>query len=321
MKTVLRVALILIGLALLVLGAWLHAPDKSRADLEPLYLARPGDMVDVAGTRLHIRDTGPRDAPAVILIHGFGSSLHTWEPWALGLDDALRVIRLDLPGSGLSPPDPADDYSDDHVIDLLLAMMDRLGVQRASFVGNSVGGRLAWTMAAVHPDRVERLVLVSPDGFASPGFEYGKAPDVPFIMQAMRYVLPRGMLKSNIAVGYADPAALTDPTVTRYRDLMLAPGARQAMLDRMEQTVLRDPVPMLRRIRAPVLLVWGEKDGMIPFSNAADYQRALSDVRLVSFPDLGHLPQEEAPTESLPPVRDFLLAGPSATATATITKP
>jgi len=319
MKTVLWVVLILIGLALLGLGAWLYAPDKSRADLEPAYLARPSDMIDVAGTRLHVRDTGPRDAPAVILIHGFGSSLHTWEPWAEGLDDRLRVIRLDLPGSGLSPPDPANDYTDDHVIAQLLALMDRLGVQRASFVGNSIGGRLAWTMAAEHPERVERLVLISPDGFSSPGFEYGKAPDVPFIMQAMRYVLPRGMLKANIAVGYADPAALTEPTVTRYRDLMLAPGARKAMLDRMEQTVLRDPVPMLRRIQAPVLLVWGQKDGMIPFANAADYQSNLADVRLVSFPDLGHLPQEEAPARSLPPVRAFLLGEP--TETATITKP
>ncbi|CAL1692803.1 2-succinyl-6-hydroxy-2,4-cyclohexadiene-1-carboxylate synthase [Brevundimonas subvibrioides] len=317
MKTVLRVIGVLIGLGLLGLGAWLYAPDKSRADLEPLYLARPDDMIEVAGTRLHVRDTGPRDAPAVILIHGFGSSLHTWEPWAAALDDDLRVIRLDLPGSGLSPPDPTGNYGDDRVIALVLAMMDRLGVQRAAFVGNSVGGRLAWTMAAEHPDRVERLVLVSPDGFASPGFEYGKAPDVPFIMQAMRYVLPRGMLKSNIAVGYANPTALTEPTVTRYRDLMLAPGARQAMLDRMEQTVLRDPVPMLGQITAPVLLVWGEEDGMIPFSNAADYQRALSDVRLVSFPELGHLPQEEAPMRSLPPVRDFLRDAPSATGTIT----
>jgi pimeloyl-ACP methyl ester carboxylesterase len=311
MKTLVRVILALTGISLLGLGLWLYAPDKSRADLEPLYLDRPGDMMEVSGTRLHVRDTGPRDAPAVILIHGFGSSLHTWEPWADVLDDDLRVIRLDLPGSGLSPPDPTGDYRDDHVISLLLAMMDQLGVRHASFIGNSVGGRLAWTMAAEHPERIDRLVLISPDGFASPGFEYGKTPDVPFVMQAMRFVLPRGMLKANIAVGYADPEALTEPTVTRYRDLMLAPGARQAMLDRMEQTVLRDPMPMLRGIQAPVLLVWGQKDGMIPFANAADYQRTLSDVRLVSFPDLGHLPQEEDPAGSLPPVRDFLTASRS----------
>jgi len=126
-------------------------------------------------------------------------------------------------------------------------------------------------------------------------------------MGLMRYTLPRGMLKSNIVVGYGDPAALTEPTVTRYRDLMLAPGARQAMLDRMEQTVLRDPVPLLQRIQAPVLVVWGAKDAMIPVTNAQDYLRILTDARQVIFPDLGHLPQEEAPARSLPPVRDFLL--------------
>ncbi|MBX9615643.1 MAG: alpha/beta fold hydrolase [Caulobacteraceae bacterium] len=308
MKAVVLTGIVVLVVALVATTVWLWTPDKTRPELEALYLARPGDMITVAGTRLHVRDTGPREAPAVILLHGFGASLHTWEPWAEVLDDDLRVIRLDLPGAGLSPPDPTGDYTDARVTTLLRDLMDQLGLQRASLVGNSVGGRLAWTLAAEHPDRVERLVLIAPDGFASPGFEYGKAPEVPWIMGLMRYTLPRGMLRANIVVGYADPAALTEPTLTRYRDLMLAPGARQAMLDRMEQTVLRDPAPLLGRITAPVLLVWGEQDAMIPFSNARDYQRALADVRLVSFPDLGHLPHEEAPAQSLPPVRAFLLA-------------
>lgn len=306
MKVVVLAGLGLLLAACVSAAAWLWTPDRSRSGLEALYLARPGDMVTVAGTRLHVRDTGPSDAPAVILLHGFGASLHTWEPWAEALDDDLRVIRLDLPGAGLSPPDPTGDYTDARVIALLLALMDQLDLERASLVGNSVGGRVAWTFAAEHPDRVERLVLISPDGFASPGFEYGKAPEVPWVMGLMRHALPRSLLRDNIAVGYADPAALTDPTLTRYHDLMRAPGARQAMLDRMEQTVLRDPLPLLRRIPVPVLLVWGEQDAMIPFSNARDYQEGLNDVRLVSFPDLGHLPHEEAPARSLPPVRAFL---------------
>lgn len=304
-----RIVVIVVGLLLVVLiagAAWLWTPDKSRADLEAAYLARPSDMVAVVDTRLHVRDTGPRDAPAVILIHGFGASLHTWEPWAEALDDDFRVIRLDLPGSGLSPPDPTGDYTDTRSTALLLDLMDRLNVRRAAVVGNSIGGRIAWTFAAQHPDRVTRLVLISPDGFASPGFDYGRPPEVPAMLGLMRYALPRGLLKSNIAVGYADPAALTEPTVTRYHDLMRAPGARDALLKRMEQTVLRDPVPLLARIQAPVLLVWGEQDAMIPFANATDYRRTLADARLVSFPTLGHLPHEEDPALSLPPVRAFL---------------
>jgi pimeloyl-ACP methyl ester carboxylesterase len=87
---------------------------------------------------------------------------------------------------------------------------------------------------------------------------------------------------------------------------MLAPGVRDAMIARMEQARLEDPEPLLRRIAAPTLLVWGEKDAMIPLANADDYLRLLPDGRLVAFPDLGHVPQEEAPALSLQPVKAFL---------------
>jgi len=309
MKTVLLVIGVVVLLGLVGIAAWAWTPDRSRADLEADYLRDPGDMIEVGGTRLHVRDDGPREAPTVILIHGLGSSLHTWEPWAQALQDQFRVIRLDLPGAGLSPPDPTGDYTDARTMALLIALQDRLGVERASLVGNSIGGRIAWTYAATHPERVDRVVLISPDGFASPGFEYGQPPDVPGLLGLMQVALPRGMLRSNIAVGYADPAALTDATLTRYHDLMRAPGGREALIARMKQTVLVPPEPLLQRIEAPVLLLWGEKDAMIPFANAADYQRVLPDSRLVALPTLGHLPMEEDPALSLPPVRAFLCEG------------
>ncbi|PZO03390.1 MAG: alpha/beta hydrolase [Alphaproteobacteria bacterium] len=307
MRQILLVAFCL-AVVLIALVVWLWTPDVSREFLEAKYLRVPQDMVVVEGTSIHIRETGPRDAPVVILLHGFGASLHTWDPWAEGLQDRFRVIRFDLPGSGLSPPDSTGKYTDARAMALILGLMERAGIEKASLVGNSVGGRIAWTFAARHPERVEGLVLISPDGFASPGFEYGKPPEVPAVMKLMRYALPRFMLRANIAVGYADPAALTDPVVERYHDLMLAPGARNAMLERMEQTVLTDPVPLLEQIAAPTLMVWGEQDAMIPYSNAKDYRRHIADVRLVSFPDLGHLPHEEDPGSSLPAVRDFLMA-------------
>lgn len=309
MKTVFLVIGGVVACALLAVAVWAWTPDRPRAALEALYLRNPGDMVEIGGTRLHVRVDGPRDAPAVILIHGLGSSLHTWEPWAQALKDEFRVIRLDLPGAGLSPPDPTGDYTDARTMALLAALQDRLGVERASIIGNSIGGRIAWTYAATRPERVDRVVLISPDGFASPGFEYGQPADVPGILGLTTVALPRGMLKSNIAVGYADPAALTEADLTRYHDLMRAPGARTALLARMRQTVLVPPEPLLRRIEAPVLLLWGEKDAMIPFDNAADYQRVLPDSRLVALPALGHLPMEEDPEASLPPVRAFLCEG------------
>lgn len=295
-----------VSLLLLGLGYWLWTPDKPLAVLKARYLEAPEDMITVLGTRLHVRDRGPQDAPAVIMIHGFGSSLHTWSEWSQQLSSDFRVISFDLPGSGLSAPDAEGDYTDARSLAILSALMQHLGITRADLIGNSIGGRIAWRFAAAHPDKVRRLVLVSPDGFASPGYDYGKAAEVPAIAGVMRYVLPKFMLRMNLAPAYADPNRLSPETVTRYYDLMLGPGTRQAVIDRMKQTVLVPPAPRLRKIDAPVLLLWGEKDAMIPISNAADYQQALSNVSLARLPNLGHTPQEEDPDRSLAPVREFL---------------
>ncbi len=292
--------------ALLAAGLWLYQPDRPRAALLDRYAGPPSAFLEVAGVTLHLRDTGPRDAPAVILIHGFGASLHTWEDWAAILEREFRVIRFDLPGFGLTGPDPTGDYTDARSLAVITALMDRLGIARAAILGSSMGGRIAWTFAAERPDRVERLVLMAPDGFASHGRGYGVQPRVPVVAKLLPHVMPMPMLRSTTRAAYGDPATLTEPVLQRYRDMLLAPGVRQAILDRIAQNVLADPEPYLRRITAPTLLVWGEKDGMVPVSNAADYQRLLADSRLVAFPGIGHVPQEEAPARTLEPVAAFL---------------
>jgi pimeloyl-ACP methyl ester carboxylesterase len=306
MKLAATLVLPLLLVATLAAAWWLYTPDKSRAVLEAKYLNGPGDYLDVAGLRLHVRDSGAREAPAVILLHGFGSSLHTWEPLARALSAEYRVIRFDLPGFGLTGVDPSGDYTDARSVLVLGALMERLGLARASLIGNSIGGKIAWNFAALHPERVDRLVLISPDGFASPGFEYGKKPHVPPLVRLMRYALPAFMVRQSLAPAYGDPAMLTDELVARYHELMLAPGVRGAMIARMEQVMLEVPVPMLRRIQAPTLLLWGEKDAMIPVANAADYLREMSDARLATFPGLGHVPQEEAPDLTSAEIRRFL---------------
>ena len=299
-------AAVMVLTALTLLSLWLWTPDVPRARLEARYMDSPADLRSVGPWQLHVRQSGPPDAPAMVLLHGFGSSLQTWDVWAKGLATTHRVVRIDLPGSGLSPPDPAHDYRDERSLAMLIALMDSLGLQRTSLVGHSMGGRIAWTFAAKFPERVDKLVLVAPDGFASFGFEYGKPMVVPATLGLMRHVLPKPLLRMNLKSAYARPEALSDAVTTRYHDLILAPGARQAMLDRLRQTVLQEPLPLLRQIKAPTLLVWGEADAMIPLSNAQDYLQALQSSRLVSWPQVGHLPQEEAAELSLKAVADFL---------------
>lgn len=293
----------LLVLAFAALALWLYAPDKPRAALEAAY---PGEYRQVLGLRVRLLDTGPREAPALILLHGFGSSLDTWEPWARALSAKYRVIRLDLPGFGLTGPDPTGNYSDERTLAILAGLMDQLALPKATLIGNSLGGRFAWEFATRYPQRVTKLVLISPDGFASPGFTYGKAPEVPLMLEAMPWVGPRSLIRANLAPAWAHPDALPDTVLERYRDMLLAPGVRRAILDRTRQTVITDPAARLRSITAPTLLLWGEEDHMIPVQNAQDYLRLLPNAQLVRLPGMGHVPFEEAPAAALPPLERFL---------------
>lgn len=286
--------------------AWLWTPDRPRAALEARYAAPPSRFVEVLGLRLHLRDTGPRDAPAVLFLHGFGSSLHTWEDWAAALETDRRVLRIDLPGFGLTGPDPTGDYSDERAIAVLAALLDQLGVARVDLVGSSMGGRIAWRFAAAEPARVRRLVLMAPDGFAIDPERYGRTGRVPLLMQALPYTLPKRLLRGGMAPAYANPDSFTEETVERYHAMMLAPGVRRAIIDRMAGHVLPRPEPFLRGLAMPVLLLWGAEDRMVPATHAADYAALLPDSRTVTLPGLGHVPMEEDPGRALAPLRDFL---------------
>ena len=303
------VGLLLLLLALVGVG-WAWTPDKPRAELEALYAGAPSEFSAVMGLRVHLRDSAPGDTsgkPVVLMLHGFGSSLHSYEAWAAGLAATHRVIRLDLPGAGLTGADPSGDYSDERGIEVLAALLTQRGVVRATVLGHSMGGRLAWRFAAARPDRVDRLVLVAPDGFASAGFDYGKAPDVGVLAQLMTVALPKAVLRLSLAPAYAQPeVVMTDAVVTRYHDLMLAPGVRPAIIARLQQLNLLPPEPLLRNIQAPTLLLWGESDQMIPIANAQDYLKALPNARLVALPGVGHVPQEEAAAAGLAALQAFL---------------
>ena len=298
--------LLFLLLVLLAGGWWLYVPDEDRAALEQRWAPAPSQFVEVAGIRLHLRDTGPRDAPAIILLHGFGSSLHTWEGWAPAMEARYRMIRFDLPGFGLTGADPEADYSDARAHAILIALMDRLGVRRATLLGSSMGGRIAWSFASAHPERTDRLVLLAPDGFASPGIDYGRSGKVPLLLRVLPYVLPDFMLRPSIAPAYAQPEQIPEETFQRYRAMMLAPGVRQASVDRTGGHILNPPEPLLARIQAPTLLLWGDQDRMIPPSNARDYLREIPNARLVLLPGLAHVPMEEAAGDSVAVVMEFL---------------
>ena len=286
---------------------YLWTPDKSKSELEKIYSSPKNAYVNALGVNIHYQDTGPSKNPIPILfLHGFGASLQTWDTWSQSLSNEYRVISVDLPGFGLTGEDPSGIYTDERSVEVLEAFLKALQISKVVLVGNSMGGKFAWQFTARYPNQVAKLVLISPDGYASPGIEYGKKTEIPAIAQLYRYFFSKTFLAMNLEPAYANPKTLNDDLVNRYYDLMLAPGVRGAILARMQQTVLKDPVPSLTNIQVPTLLIWGEKDAFIPISNSNDYLKVMPNVKRVSLPNIGHLPQEEQPTIGLAALKEFL---------------
>jgi len=304
-RLLLYIPLLLVLLLCILITLWWR-PDLDVDYLENKYAQESSRFMNIEGVRLHYRDSGNPNLPAIVLIHGFGASLHTWEAWAQDLQKDFRVIRFDLPGFGLTGPEPMQNYSDDRVNTILIKLLDTANIQKVTIIGNSIGGRIAWYFAAKHPERTEKLVLISPDGFKSPGISYNNQPEIPCYLNSIKYIFPQFLFKQNLELAYTNPSVLTETLFERYYELALYPGNRQAMLDRMRATVLKDPQSFLKEIHCPTLLLWGDNDRMIPLSNAQDYLRLMPQASLQVLPNIGHLPQEESANVSLPFLREFL---------------
>jgi pimeloyl-ACP methyl ester carboxylesterase len=152
------------GVITLVLAAGLFlaltwAPEKSVEELKARWAQPPSQFVEAAGMKIHVRDEGPRDDPApLVLMHGTGSSLHAWDGWVDALKDRKRIIRFDLPGFGLTGPSPDNKYSVDNDVRVVFALLDAMGVQRVMTGGNSLGGAgAAGPRRKAYPRRCGRL--------------------------------------------------------------------------------------------------------------------------------------------------------------------
>jgi pimeloyl-ACP methyl ester carboxylesterase len=274
----------------------------------------PSDFVDVKGMVVHVRDEGPREDPLpVVLVHGTGASLHTWEGWVQVLKTQRRVITFDLPAFGLTGPFAgqyaADDYRGDTYARFGLDLMDTLKVQRFVIGGNSLGGEVAWRTAVVAPERVERLVLVDAAG---PAFTPQSVPigfviaRLPVVNRLSEHLLPRSLIRSSLTNVYGDPSRVTSALVDRYFELTLREGNRRAMGERI-RVLQEDLQPeLISKVTQPTLILWGELDRLIPPAVGEELQRRIPGSQRVLLPGLGHVPQEEDPAASLAPVRHFL---------------
>ncbi|HIV73320.1 MAG TPA: alpha/beta hydrolase [Candidatus Aquabacterium excrementipullorum] len=300
--------LMLIGVALAVWATW--EPDRQLGELVARWAPPPSMFVELDGMQVHVRDTGPRDDPLpIVLLHGMASSLHTWEGWRLALEKNHRVISVDLPGFGLTGPSPQGDYRIEGYTRFVLRLLDNLGVKRVVLAGNALGGEIAWQTALLAPDRVRKLILVDSDGYQlSPlsqpiAFHIAGARSLRWVSER---ILPRSVIESSVRAVFGHPEKVTQDRVDRYFELALRVGNRRALFQRMDQSESGAKEHQIRLVKQPVLVLWGAKDGMVPVDFADRFCGDIAVCRKVVFPELGHIPQEEAPVQTLVPVVDFL---------------
>jgi pimeloyl-ACP methyl ester carboxylesterase len=286
------------------------APDRPVSELQARWAPAPSQFVAIAGMQVHLRDEGPReDATPIVLLHGTSASLHTWDGWTHALKSQRRVIRLDLPGFGLTGPTPDNDYRMQRYVEFMVALLDQLGIQRAVLAGNSFGGRVAWETAAAHPERVEKLILVDAAGYPAQatsmpiGFRIAQ---VPLLGQLMRRTLPRSMIESSVRNVYGDPAKVTPELIDRYYELTLREGNRAALRQRFRQAPSGDSASRIATLKLPTLILWGARDSLIPPENAERFQQDIAGSQLHIFEGLGHVPHEEDAAATLVAVRSFL---------------
>jgi pimeloyl-ACP methyl ester carboxylesterase len=286
--------------------------DLPIATAEQRYSSPSSQFIQLSdGVRLHMRDEGPRDAPVIILAHGSNASLHTWEPWVAALKGKWRVVSFDFPAHGLTGPSTSGIYNGANYVRVVDELATHLKLERFVLAGNSMGGAVAWRYALAHPTKVAGLVLVDAAGY--PRESGGKPPLVfrlaraPVLGEAFSMVTNRSMLSANLKQVIVDDSLVTPLMVDRYYDLLMRKGNRAATLSRLRAGPDDpDAFKSIPTIVAPTLILWGEQDPWIPLGDATRFAAEIKGATKVTYPQTGHLPQEERPAQTAAAVDAFL---------------
>lgn len=256
--------------------------------------------IDIDGLRVHYRDEG--NGPVLLLIHNELGSLHSWDKWVEELGDRYRIVRMDLPGFGLTGPGSLQDYGRSATVNFISRFIDELNLQNINLVGASYGGFTAWNYALDNPDNVNKLILLSPVGYTQ------KLPTVvslfamPGIETASNISVPKPIVEQTLQQGFGSEKRLTKDIVNRYHHLLLREGNRTSAARFFK--VLKEHSQNeylgvgIKDISVPTFIMWGEQDRWTPIEYLDLWMEDVADAEFMRYPSVGHYPHEEIPTIS-----------------------
>lgn len=306
MKNLLKYSLFSITAFLIIVIAIYWKNDIDLNELKDKYAYPSSTFIFIDGINVHYRDVGKGDA--ILLIHGTGASLHTWEKWIDILSPYYRVISFDLPGFGLTGPDPNHNYQISRYTAILDSLMIKLKVESFHIAGNSLGGLVAWRYTTQFPQKILTLNLIDAAGLPQPGkkppliFQLAKIPVLSTLLQK---VTPKSIIKNSMLDVYKNDQLVTEKLIDRYFELSLREGNRTAFVKRMSQLNERLVTDDLKKITAPVLIQWGKEDRWIPLANGYEFKKLIPGAELKIY-DSGHVPMEENPMATVEDYMTFL---------------
>jgi pimeloyl-ACP methyl ester carboxylesterase len=299
-----------LGLFTVMIVSFFGYQDIPLDKLKKKYTDSYSYFVRIGQMDIHYKDQGDKkDSIPIVLIHGTGSSLHTYDHWTKELILNHRVIRMDLPGYGLTGPFPNRDYSYNKYVAFLKVFLEKIGVKSCILAGNSLGGNIAWRFTIENSEMVNNLILIDAAGYPMKSKSIPlafKIAQIPIIQNIFTVISPRFVAKASVENVYKDKTKIDEELVDRYFELTLREGNRQAFVDRFK--VKSDTIShkKIKLINQRTLILWGEEDKLIPTQMAYLFHKDLPNDTLVILKNVGHVPMEESPSESLRPVIKFL---------------
>tara|TARA_B110000046_G_C13017533_1_gene409531 strand:+ start:1544 stop:2449 length:906 start_codon:yes stop_codon:yes gene_type:complete len=286
--------------------------DYPLAELTEKYTDETSKFMAVDDLIIHYRDEGT--GPTLVLLHGVASSLHTWDGWVNRLAPHYRIIRIDLPGHGLTGSDPSiERYEIAYMINKLEKFLNKLSIDEIYLAGNSLGGYIGWNYALHRPDRIKKMVLLDSAGFPQ---------DMPFIMnfaalpvigEMAGFMMPKFIVNRNVKQAFGDSDKVTDKLQQRYFDLTMRQGNREALVNvfrtMKEQSTNEHLGDRIKDVETPTLLMWGSEDEWVPLSIMQKFHQTLPNSQTIVYEGVGHMPMEELPVQTSRDAHSFFTLG------------
>jgi len=314
MKKLSRVfAFIAIGLFILITAGLtvFGQRDIPIDQLKVKYTNSSSSFMPLMGMQVHYRSEGNlKDSLPIVLIHGTSSSLHTWDSLVslLLIPPHKRIIRLDLPAFGLTGPNPENKYTSVYYTHFLDSFLNKLSIKKCILGGNSLGGAIAWQYTVAYPHKISKLILIDPAGYprknekGSLGF---KIANIPIINNLLLFITPKFLVKKSLETVFYNNSLITEPTITRYHEMLLREGNRRAALSLFQNKRPLD-ASAIKSITAPTLILWGEQDQLISVEDAYLFQKDIKNNFLVILQKVGHIPMEESPHAVAKAILEFI---------------